>query len=79
MMAKKVATTKQTGGGGFEFEDKVAAYFMCYLLAARHPLDTSLGTIKKIRFQVSEERWLLDDLLLILKNGEEKRRCADTG
>ena len=75
-MTRKVAPTKVTGGGGFEFEDKVAAFFMCYLLSARPPLDPSFGLVKGIYFQVRADGWLLDDLLLTLKHGSEERRCA---
>jgi hypothetical protein len=33
MMGTKIATPKQTGGGGFNYEDKVGAYFLlCMLL-----------------------------------------------
>jgi hypothetical protein len=75
-MARKVAPTKVTGGGGFEFEDKVTAYFICHLLLNRPPLDSSFGIITKISFQVRADRWLPDDLLLELNSGEEKRLCA---
>lgn len=75
-MIKKVAPTKVTGGGGFEFEDKVTAFFLCYLLDARPPLDPSLGIIKRLDFQVRADGWLFDDLLLTLENGNKKKRCA---
>ena len=75
-MAHEVAPTKVTGGGGFEFEDKVAAFFMCYLLCGRPPLDPNFGLIKRIDFQVRADGWLLDDLLLSLKLDSEERRCA---
>ena len=75
-MAKKVAPTKLTGGGGFEFEDKVAAFFMCYLLSGRPPLEPGFGIIQKMAFQVRADGWLLDDLLLTLKNNDGERRCA---
>ncbi|MDO8140514.1 MAG: hypothetical protein Q6358_03365 [Candidatus Brocadiales bacterium] len=75
-MARVVAPTKVTGGGGFEFEDKVAAFYMCYLLAERVPLDPSFGIIKRIDFQTRADGWLLDDLLLTLRSNDEERHCA---
>lgn len=75
-MARVVAPTKVTGGGGFEFEDKVAAFYMCYLLAERVPLDPSFGIIKRIHFQTRADGWLLDDLLLTLRINDEERYCA---
>ncbi len=75
-MTNKVAPTKLTGGGGFEFEDKVTAFFMCYLLSGRPPLEPRFGIIQKMAFQVRADGWLLDDLLLTLKNNDEGRRCA---
>jgi len=75
-IVKKITPTKVTGGGGFEFEDKVAAFFMCCLLSDTPPLDPSYGTIKKIDFQVKIDGWFLDDLLLTLTDGGMQRRCA---
>ena len=75
-MSRKVVPTKVTGGGGFEFEDKVAAFFMAHLLCGRSPLDPNFGLIKRIDFQVRANGWLLDDLLLSLKLGSEERKCA---
>ncbi|MCK5614518.1 hypothetical protein KAR91_72305 [Candidatus Pacearchaeota archaeon] len=75
-MVRKVAPTKVTGGGGFEFEDKVTAFFMCHLLLSRPPLDSAFGTITKISLQVRADGWLLDDLLLQLKDNGNKTFCA---
>ncbi len=75
-MASEVSPTKVTGGGGFEFEDKVAAFFMCHLLSARVPLDPRLGTIQRIDFQTRAAGWFLDDLMLTLKGVDGDRRCA---
>jgi len=75
-MARKVASPKQTGGGGFLFEDKVAAYFLSLLLIAEPPLDPEIGTISRIDFQTRVDGWLLDDLLLTLKTSTLTHRCA---
>ena len=42
-MAKQVAPPKVTGGGGFVFEDKVAAYFLAFPLSGQPPLTPALG------------------------------------
>lgn len=75
-MDKSIAPTKLTGGGGFEFEDKVAAYFLSLLLSKRPPLDPSFGIITKLRLQVQADNWLLDDLLLTLDDGTTQKNCA---
>jgi|GEM_PF-5138339 len=61
-MAK--TTPKQTGGGGFEFESKVAAFFISHLLA---DVPTYGGQITIIAFQTRNDGWLFDDLLLTIR------------
>lgn len=61
---RKVATSKQTGGGGFVFEDKVSAWFISHFLSDRSPFTHEKGKIKKIEYQIRPEGWLFDDLLL---------------
>lgn len=61
---RKVATSKQTGGGGFVFEDKTSAWFISHFLSDRSPFTHEIGKIKKIEYQIRPEGWLFDDLLL---------------
>lgn len=75
-MAKKVASVKQTGGGGFSFENKVTAYFLSCMLRDKSPLDPELGTITRIDFQVRVDGWFLDDILLTLNLNEQTHLCA---
>jgi len=75
-MAKNIAPTKVTGGGGFGFEDKVAAYFLSYLLSGQPPLDPTLGIISRIDFQTRVDGWFLDDILLTLTLHGQTRHCA---
>jgi hypothetical protein len=71
---KKVATPKQTGQGGTDFENKVIAYFLSCMLAKMPPLSSVSGTIARIDFQVAGDGWLFDDALLtIVENGVIKR------
>ena len=70
-MPKNIATSKQTGGGGFVFEDKVSAWFLANMLSNNPPFNTELGRISKIDFQVRQDGWLLDDLLLTINANEQ--------
>lgn len=65
---RKVATSKQTGGGGFVFEDKASAWFISHFLADRSPFGHDIGKIKKIEYQIRPEGWLFDDLLMITED-----------
>jgi hypothetical protein len=75
-MAREVAPPKVTGGGGFVFEDKVAAYFLSCLLSGQPLLNPELGTLSRIDFQTGVDRWFLDDILLTLVFNGETRQCA---
>lgn len=75
-MEPKIAPAKATGGGGFVFEDKVAAHFICCLLRNRLPFEPEAGTLSRVDFQVRSDGWLLDDLLLTLDYGQVRRRAA---
>lgn len=63
-MAKR-APTYLTGGGGFNFEDAIAVYYMVAMLAELRPLGDSLGQIQQILWQASDAGDALDDLVLI--------------
>lgn len=64
----EVATAKQTGGGGFLYEDRVNAYFMACMLTGTSPFNKEYGIIEKIKFQVRADGWLFDDVLLLCKS-----------
>jgi len=67
-MARELATTKETGGGGFSFADKVAAWFLLQMLRRTVVLAPEDGAITEVQFETRESGWLLDDLLLVLGN-----------
>lgn len=75
-MAKSIATPKQTGGGGFTFEDAVIARFLLLMLAGQHPLDAEDGAIEAVGFQKRVSGWLLDDVVLELRTTQETRHFA---
>jgi hypothetical protein len=63
-MPKRAAPTKLTGGGGFRFEDHIAARFLLDMLSARNSLGAEYGGIRRIDWQAKDAGWHLDDLLL---------------
>ncbi len=65
-MAKQVATTKETSGAGYGFEDKVAAHFSAWMLAGGSPFVPRLGHIVKIEFQKRVDNYFPDDLVITL-------------
>jgi ATPase family associated with various cellular activities (AAA) len=75
-MAKEIATPKVTAGGGFSFEDKTVAYLLACLLDDKPPLDSNLGTIELLDFQVRVDGWHLDDVVITLNANGTRRRCA---
>jgi hypothetical protein len=75
-MAKETAHPKNTGGGGFGFEDMAAAYFFACLLTDQPPLDPGFGTIERLDFQVDVDGWHQDDVLLTFNAAMGRRRAA---
>lgn len=73
---KKIAPPKSTGGGGYSFEDKVAAYFLLCMLSDEPPLRPENGLITKISFQNRVDGWLIDDLLLEINQNGQLSHCA---
>lgn len=73
-MSDGTTSAKNTGGGGFVFEAKVAAHYMTLMLSAQSPFAPKLDLITKIDFQTKPD-WLFDDLLLTLtdQNGASHR------
>ncbi|WP_407556498.1 sigma 54-interacting transcriptional regulator [Winogradskyella sp. 4-2091] len=67
---RKTATSKQTGGGGFVFEDKVSAWFISHFLADKYPFTLEIGKIKRIDYQVKVDGWLLEDLLITTEDSD---------
>lgn len=75
-MASEKAPVKVTGGGGFGFADRVAAFFLAHMLSGRFPLGSQHGKITRTEFEVRDRGWFLDDLLLTLSIGGSTSRCA---
>jgi hypothetical protein len=62
-MAREIVSPKSTGGGGYNFEDQVSAWWVLHMLAGQAPLDAELGAPTRIRLQARVDGWLLDDLV----------------
>jgi hypothetical protein len=75
-MPRKRSTTKSTGGGGFGFADKVAARFLVQMLSRDFPLEPEYGCAVGLDWEVSQNGWHLDDLLLHLQGDEGDVYCA---
>ncbi|MBK7048073.1 MAG: hypothetical protein IPH48_16525 [bacterium] len=57
-MAKNVAPPKNTGGGGFAFEDDVCAWLLACMLSGEPVFDVDLGSSIRIDFQTRPDGWL---------------------
>lgn len=56
---------KSTGGEGFDFEDKIGAYFLSFLLVGKSPFPSlPLGRFTSVKFQRKVDGWELDDVIL---------------
>lgn len=75
-MTKKVTPTKVTAGGGFNFEEKVIAYYSTFLLNNNYAFAKEDGLIERIDMQVRVDGWLLDDILITLKNSQGLKRIC---
>ena len=75
-MAKKLAPTKLTGGGGFDFEDRVTARFLLDMLAGLPSFGVEHGQIVQVDRQVRDAGWLLDDLAVTLRSPAGTRTAA---
>lgn len=64
-----------SGGGGFEYEDHVAAFILAAMLAGQPPLGEGVGLILRIDWQVAKDGWEFDDLLLT-RGGPQDPRLA---
>ncbi|NQT40446.1 MAG: ATP-binding protein, partial [Planctomycetes bacterium] len=64
---RNTATTKQTSGKGFSFENKVCSYFAVQMLA-NVPFSSRDAEITELAFQRKRFGWLLDDVVLTLRS-----------
>jgi hypothetical protein len=68
---RQVAVVKSTGGGGFAFADKGGGDFLAEVLRGGTPLGGVAGALVGVHFEARESGWVLDDLVLVAKNGRK--------
>ncbi len=59
---RRKAPVQLTGGGGFRYENSVAARFLLDLLAGTNTLGADFGRIAHVDRQARDDGWLADDL-----------------
>ncbi|GJM24821.1 MAG: hypothetical protein DHS20C16_12360 [Phycisphaerae bacterium] len=62
-----------TGGGGFEYEDYIAAHAMAGILTELPPFGEELGTADRIDWQVDARDWQFNDLLVTCDTDRGRR------
>jgi hypothetical protein len=72
-MVKKKAPVKLTGGGGFVYEDHVAARLLLDMLAGTNSLGSDFGVVERINWQARDMGWLADDLVVSCKVTDRDR------
>lgn len=75
-MTKRTSTTKQTAGGGFQFENEAVAYFIVHLLARSSPVDPPGGVVDRVNVQRPATEWHLDDILVTTRSRSVQHRLA---
>src|SRR5260370_40816104 len=74
---KKKAPVGNTGGGGFNFENSVAARFLLDLLGSTHTLGVkNFGKVIRLDWQARDSGWLADDLVVTAQLGANRRTAA---
>jgi hypothetical protein len=69
-------THEGDGRRRYTFADQVAAAFLAQMLKRVTPFGPSLGAIAEVHFETGESGQILDDLRLVLRNGNDETRCA---
>lgn len=69
------ATTRNTAGPGYQFEDFVAARLLIKMLLGRPLPGIGVGS-GTLHFQTAPLNWQIDDLLIVLNGAESARQLA---
>lgn len=75
-MASNVAPPKNTGGGGFAFENDVCAWLLSAMLVAEPVFGVESGPPIRLDFQTRPDGWFLDDVLVTTAVGATHHRFA---
>lgn len=73
---KKKAPVQATGGGGFRYENAVAARFLLDLIGGTNALGVDFGRVARIDWQARDAGWLADDLVITCKASGSDRTAA---
>lgn len=74
--ASNVAPPKNTGGGGFVFEDDVCAWLLAAMLVGEPVFGVENGPPIRLDFQTRPDGWFLDDVLVTTAAGATHHRFA---
>jgi hypothetical protein len=75
-IVKKKAPVQVTGGGGFRYENAVAARFLLDVLGGTNALGVDFGRIARIDWQARDSGWYADDLVIACKPASGDRTAA---
>jgi hypothetical protein len=75
-VASNVAPPKNTGGGGFVFENDVCAWLLACTLVGEPVFGPALGEPVRLDFQTRPDGWFLDDVLVTTTAGTNRHRVA---
>lgn len=75
-MASNVAPPKNTGGGGFVFENDVCAWLLASMLVGEPIFGVDCGPPIRLDFQTRPDGWFFDDVLVTTSVGSVRRRFA---
>ncbi|MHB1530427.1 MAG: hypothetical protein ACYCXT_13605 [Acidiferrobacteraceae bacterium] len=73
---KRRAPVKVTGGGGFRFENRVAARFLLDMLIGKNSLGADFGLVVRLDWQARDVGWLADDLAVSSRTASGEERTA---
>jgi hypothetical protein len=75
-VSSNVAPPKNTGGGGFVFEDEVCAWLLASMLVGEPIFGADAGPPQRLDFQTRADGWFLDDVLVTTAVGAIRHRFA---
>lgn len=73
---RRKAPVRLTGGGGFRFENPVAARFLLDMLMGKNSLGADFGRIVEVHWQARDAGWLADDLAIASRTASGEERAA---
>jgi hypothetical protein len=75
-LPRRKAPVQVTGGGGFRFENPVAARFLLDMLIGKNSLGADFGRVVSLHWQARDAGWLVDDLAVSCRTASGEERTA---